>query len=112
MQVDLRCGDLWYYVWYSIPNADSERFYWDAVGNEWFIISSVDSNGYLNARAYPKDDRYAVGYDPDPDTMLSAVLTEERYDDLVYCRMPYYHHGHVIEDEEGPDWESSDYGGN
>lgn len=59
----------------SWPEAPGEQFFSDSDGGEWFVIRSVDDNGYVTVRAYPADDRYAGGYEPgSPDEACFLVV--------------------------------------
>ena len=41
-----------------------EGFFTDSEGQRWFVILSLDNNGYTTGRAYVADDRYELGYVP------------------------------------------------
>ena len=48
----------------SWPQETYEDFFTDSEGAEWFVIRSVDSQGYEMVRAYPASDLYNLGYVP------------------------------------------------
>jgi len=59
----------------SWPAEQGEQFFTDSAGAEWFVIRSADSNGYESVRAYPADDRYAMGYAPgSPDEVCNLLV--------------------------------------
>ena len=59
----------------SWPDEPTEQFFTDSAGGEWFVIRSVDSNGYGTVRAYRADDRYQSGYEPgSPDEVCYLLV--------------------------------------
>ena len=55
-----------------------EGFHTESNGDEWYIIRSVDDNGYSLVRAYPASDQHDAGYVTDQPSKVCylAVATQ------------------------------------
>ena len=63
----------------SWPQETYEDFFTDSEGAEWFVIRSVDSQGYEMVRAYPASDLYDLGYVPNsPDEICYLLVRRPR----------------------------------
>ena len=51
-----------------------EGFHTDADGHEWYIIRSVDDNGYSLVRAYPASDQHDAGYVTDQPSKVCYLI--------------------------------------
>ena len=51
-----------------------EGFHTDADGDEWYIIRSVDDNGYSLVRAYPASDQHDAGYVTDQPSKVCYLI--------------------------------------
>ena len=71
--------------WPVVENADAvletdygggsfEGFHTDANGDEWYIIRSLDDNGYSLIRAYPASDQHDAGYVTDQPSMVCYLI--------------------------------------
>ena len=60
----------------SWPQETHEDFVTDSEGAEWFVIRSVDSQGYEMVRAYPASDLYDLGYVPNSPDEICYLLVQ------------------------------------
>ena len=51
-----------------------EGFHTDSNGDEWYIIRSVDDNGYSLVRAYPASDQHDAGYVTDQPSKVCYLI--------------------------------------
>ena len=51
-----------------------EGFHTDSNGDEWYIIRSVDDNGYFLVRAYPASDQHDAGYVTDQPSKVCYLI--------------------------------------
>ena len=51
-----------------------EGFHTDSNGDEWYIIRSVDNNGYSLVRAYPASDQHDAGYVTDQPSKVCYLI--------------------------------------
>lgn len=72
----------------SWPEDPVEQFFTDSDGAEWFVIRSMDSNGYETVRAYRANEGYQAGYVPgSPDEICYLLVRRPRdVEDLAEAR--------------------------
>ena len=66
-------------------SAESEGFFVDEAGREWFVIVATDSNGYTTGRAYVADAQYQAGYAPSADFPSAVLRRQGEPVDRVNC---------------------------
>ena len=112
-QDDPPCPASWPGAVHDTP-IEYEDFYQDHDFNRWFIIRSRSSNGYVHIRAYPEDDRYAIGYTPGEACTLIVRrpgdddLSWSSIEDPIGAEVDYNFLGLFYLTTGGDDWKNDD----